>query len=305
MADSNPTKPSRSVRPTLRHTLSGTSVIQDHQQYKPSVPINQSIADVLGSSGEPSRGPLTFNANPISPDPEKVTDSGIIHSIFNHQANPLTTGTPQLVATIYYKSSDPIHPHLHPDVSSGNARSGNKLPSPMVPVGSAPTVDIEKIPREPPAPEPEPLDHLYGPFVSQLCLTNFLQILETLPAPYQRMNTSHRCLDQDEQPGVVEVTFSPPPNPEYLTFAELRKHESIWRFEREWNVEVVLQKESVFRRHKRLVVFDMDSTLIQNEVIDEIARFIGVEKEVSVRLKHVCLDVTRITDLGRKSRSEL
>lgn len=280
MAEANPVKTTRPVRPNLRHTLSGTSVIQDHQQYKPPAPINQNIADVLGSSGEPSRGPLTFNANPISPDPEKVTDSGIIHSIFNHQANPLPTGTPQLVATIYYKSSDPVHPHLHPDLSSV---SGSKLLSPMIPVGSAPTVDIEKIPREPPAPEPEPLDHLYGPFVSQLCLTNFLQILETLPTPYQRMNTSHRCLDQDEQPRVVEVTFSPPPNPDYLTFADLRKHESIWRFEREWNVEVVLQKESVYRRYKRLAIFDMDSTLIQNEVIDEIARFIGVEKEVSVR----------------------
>ncbi|XHG09305.1 hypothetical protein AWENTII_012374 [Aspergillus wentii] len=140
---------------------------------------------------------------------------------------------------------------------------------------------MEKIPREPPAPEPEPLDHLYGPYVSQMCLTNFLQVIESLPTPYQRMNTSHRCLDRDDQPRVVEVTFSPPPNPEYLTFTDLRKHESIWRFEREWNVEVVLQKESVFRRHKRLAVFDMDSTLIKNEVIDEIAKFIGVEKEVS------------------------
>lgn len=221
-----------------------------------------------------------MSLNPISPDPEKVTDSGITHSLFNHQANPLPTGTAQVVATIFYKSSDPIHPHLHPD-SSPSGRAGVKLPSPTVPVGSAPTIDIEKIPREPPAPEPEPLDHLYGPYVSQLCLTNFLQILETLPTPYQRMNTSHRCLDQHEQPRVVEVTFSPPPNPEYLTFGDLRKHESLWRFEREWNVEVVLQKESVFRRHKRLVVFDMDSTLIQNEVIDEIAKFIGVEKEVS------------------------
>jgi phosphoserine phosphatase len=141
---------------------------------------------------------------------------------------------------------------------------------------------MEKIPREPPIPEPEPLDHLYGPYVSQLCLTNFLQILEALPTPYQRMNTSHRCLDRDEHPRVVEVTFSPPPNPEYLSFPDLRKHESIWRFEREWNVEVVLQKESVFRRHKRLAVFDMDSTLIDNECIDEIAKFIGVEKQVSV-----------------------
>ncbi|PYH80747.1 phosphoserine phosphatase [Aspergillus uvarum CBS 121591] len=287
MASPNPAN-SRPTRPVLRQTLSSSSFIQDHQQYKPSVPI-QTIGNVIGSAGnagnagivpESSFASLSLKANPISPDPEKVTESGIIHSMFHSHANPLQTGTQQLVATIFYKSADPIHPHLHPD-SSPHAKPGDTLPSPTVPVGSAPTIDIEKLPREPPAPEPEPLDHLYGPFVSQLCLTNFLQIIESLPTPYQRTNTSHRCLEANEHPRVMEVTFSPPPNPEYLTFADLRKHESIWRFEREWNVEVVLQRESVFRRHKRLFVFDMDSTLIQNEVIDEIAKFIGVEKEVS------------------------
>ncbi|KAL5358165.1 HAD-like domain-containing protein [Aspergillus floccosus] len=280
MASNPPT--ARPQRPVLQQTLRSNSFIQDHQQYKPSIPVNQTISNVLGTGNSIDSGlsSLSLN-NPISPDPEKVTDSGIIHSIFNHHTNPLPGGTPQVVATIYYKSANPIHPHLHPDSSANAARPGERLPSPMVPPGSAPTVDIEKIPREPPAPEPEPLDHLYGPFVSQLCLTNFLQIIESLPTPYQRMNTSHRCLDQHENPRVVEVTFSPPPNPDYLTFADLRKHESIWRFEREWNVEVVLQKESVFRRHKRLVVFDMDSTLVDNESIDEIAKFIGVEKQVS------------------------
>ncbi|KAL2009146.1 hypothetical protein VTN00DRAFT_7340 [Thermoascus crustaceus] len=271
----------RPERPVLRHSsLNGGSFIQDHQQYKPSPPVGQNIGDVLRNPREALTAPLVLNFNPISPDPDKVTDSGIVHSIFRRAPNPLPPGTPKLVATIFYKSADPVHPHHHPDCPP-NARSGNKLPSPMVPVGSAPTVDVEKLPREPPAPEPEPLDHLYGPFVSQLCLTNFLQIMESLHTPYARMNTSHRCLDQDEQPRVVEVTFSPPPNPEYLSFEDLRKHESIWRFEREWNVEVVLQEESVFRRYKRLAVFDMDSTLIQNEVIDEIAKFTGVEKEVS------------------------
>ncbi|KAK2801480.1 hypothetical protein FQN49_008909, partial [Arthroderma sp. PD_2] len=95
------------------------------------------------------------------------------------------------------------------------------------------------------------------------------------------MTSSHRCLDRQENPRVVEVTITPPPSGDYLSFDELRKHESIWRFERAWNVEVVLQMESVWRRYKRLAVFDMDSTLIQQEVIDEIARVIGVEKEVS------------------------
>lgn len=107
--------------------------------------------------------------------------------------------------------------------------------------------------------------------------------MEKLSIPYQQMSSSHRCLDEENQPRVVEVTMGPPPNPEYLSFEDMRKHENIWKFEQEWNVEVVLQKESVFRKHKRLAVFDMDSTLIQEEVIDEIARFIGLEKEVSVR----------------------
>jgi phosphoserine phosphatase len=255
--------------------MSGGSFIQDHQQYKPTPPITQNITDVLLNAEDNSKSSLLYNANPISPDPERVTDSGIVHSIFPTSPNPLPAGTPKLVATIFYKSANP-HNTDAPSVSGSGL-----LPSPSVPIGSAPTVDIEKLPREPPGPEPEPLDHLYGPFVSQLCLTHFLQIVEGLHTPYQRMNTSHRCLDQEDQPRVVEVTISPLPNPDYLSFADLRKHENIWRFEREWNVEVVLQKDSVFRQYKRLAVFDMDSTLIQNEVIDEIAKFVGVEKEVS------------------------
>lgn len=274
----------RPQRPVLRQTVSSSSFIQDHQQYKPSVTA-ASIGDVLSShSGDSLSRPLALTANPISPDPQSVKDSGIVHSIFEHPANPLPRGTRKLVATLFYKAANPVHPQFHPDAVPRAFRQGDQLPSPTIPVGSAPTVDLEKLPREPPVPDPEPLDHLYGPFVSQLCLTNFLQILESLSTPFQRMNSSHRCLDRDEQPRVVEVTMSPPPNPEYLSFADLRKHESIWGFEREWNVEVVLQQESVLRRHKRLAVFDMDSTLIQNEVIDEIAKFIGVEKQVSVRL---------------------
>ncbi|KAJ1780438.1 Phosphoserine phosphatase [Coemansia sp. RSA 2523] len=45
--------------------------------------------------------------------------------------------------------------------------------------------------------------------------------------------------------------------------------------------DVALQPDNVFRRQKRLVVFDMDSTLIQQEVIDEIARATGIEEQVA------------------------
>jgi phosphoserine phosphatase len=45
--------------------------------------------------------------------------------------------------------------------------------------------------------------------------------------------------------------------------------------------DCALQKESLLRRSKRLVVMDMDSTLIRIEVIDELARAYGVYEQVS------------------------
>jgi phosphoserine phosphatase len=45
--------------------------------------------------------------------------------------------------------------------------------------------------------------------------------------------------------------------------------------------DVSLQREGLYRRSKRLVVMDMDSTLIRIEVIDELARAAGVGSQVS------------------------
>jgi phosphoserine phosphatase len=45
--------------------------------------------------------------------------------------------------------------------------------------------------------------------------------------------------------------------------------------------DVSLQREGLYRRSKRLVVMDMDSTLIRIEVIDELARAAGVGAEVA------------------------
>jgi len=47
------------------------------------------------------------------------------------------------------------------------------------------------------------------------------------------------------------------------------------------HVDVAVQKESLYRRAKRMVVMDMDSTLIQIEVIDELARLAGVGEQVA------------------------
>lgn len=47
------------------------------------------------------------------------------------------------------------------------------------------------------------------------------------------------------------------------------------------NVDIAFQEDSIFRRNRRLVVFDMDSTLIEAEVIDELAKEAGVGEQVS------------------------
>ncbi len=46
-------------------------------------------------------------------------------------------------------------------------------------------------------------------------------------------------------------------------------------------IDIAFQLDSVHRRNRRLVCFDMDSTLIQIEVIDELARHAGVYEQVS------------------------
>ena len=49
----------------------------------------------------------------------------------------------------------------------------------------------------------------------------------------------------------------------------------------ELNVDIAFQQDSLFRRNRRLAVFDMDSTLIEAEVIDELAKAHGVGERVS------------------------
>jgi phosphoserine phosphatase len=46
------------------------------------------------------------------------------------------------------------------------------------------------------------------------------------------------------------------------------------------DVDIAYQEDNIFRRHRRLVVFDMDSTLIEAEVIDELAKEAGVGSQV-------------------------
>ncbi|MFH1293429.1 MAG: phosphoserine phosphatase SerB [Pseudomonadota bacterium] len=49
----------------------------------------------------------------------------------------------------------------------------------------------------------------------------------------------------------------------------------------ELNIDLALQKMEAYRKNKRLIFFDMDSTLVDMEIIDEMALRAGVYREVS------------------------
>lgn len=48
------------------------------------------------------------------------------------------------------------------------------------------------------------------------------------------------------------------------------------------DVDIAFQRDTIYRRNRRLVCFDMDSTLIDAEVIDELAKAAGVGDQVSL-----------------------
>jgi phosphoserine phosphatase len=82
-------------------------------------------------------------------------------------------------------------------------------------------------------------------------------------------------LSEDEF-SCVELIVS---SPEEIDQSALKKE--LLAIAKQLEVDIALQTEGLYRRAKRLVVFDMDSTLIQGEVIDELAREHGVYDEVA------------------------
>ncbi|TYA67302.1 phosphoserine phosphatase SerB, partial [Seonamhaeicola marinus] len=56
--------------------------------------------------------------------------------------------------------------------------------------------------------------------------------------------------------------------------------EKFMQISQELDVDIAFQEDNIFRRNRRLVCFDMDSTLIQTEVIDELAELAGVGEQV-------------------------
>jgi phosphoserine phosphatase len=58
-------------------------------------------------------------------------------------------------------------------------------------------------------------------------------------------------------------------------------HAEFLQISQEMDLDVAVQEDNIYRRSRRLVCFDMDSTLIQAEVIDELAHVAGVGEQVA------------------------
>ena len=89
--------------------------------------------------------------------------------------------------------------------------------------------------------------------------------------------TGRMPLDESKQPvakGCIEFSVRGNPSDRVKMQSEFMKLAS------ELNFDISMQEDTMYRRSRRLICFDMDSTLIRTEVIDELADRAGVGEEV-------------------------
>lgn len=97
-------------------------------------------------------------------------------------------------------------------------------------------------------------------------------------------NPEVRPLDGDEDDArVYEIIMQLSHSPSLADCTKATQHPALAEFESERSVNLVLQPLELYRIHRQpgLAVFDMDSTLIQQEVIDELARAVGLYDKVA------------------------
>ena len=89
--------------------------------------------------------------------------------------------------------------------------------------------------------------------------------------------TGRMPLDESQQPltkGCIEMSVRGTPSDRETMQADFMRLAS------QLNFDISLQEDKMYRRSRRLICFDMDSTLIRTEVIDELADRAGVGEEV-------------------------
>lgn len=92
-----------------------------------------------------------------------------------------------------------------------------------------------------------------------------------------RRLTGRMPLDEETQPMAKAcIELSVRGNP----IDRLAMQKSFMELAASLNFDISLQEDNMYRRSRRLICFDMDSTLIRTEVIDELADRAGVGKEI-------------------------
>jgi len=137
-------------------------------------------------------------------------------------------------------------------------------------------LDFKPVPADKAAPEPPPEGRRYvitaiGP---TLGAAHLHAIATTLASEGANIEKIGRLSENTLASVEIHALLPPDKDSEPLKRALLQVATST-------GFDVSLQPESLFRRSKRLIVLDMDSTLIRIEVIDELARAAGVGPEVS------------------------
>lgn len=88
--------------------------------------------------------------------------------------------------------------------------------------------------------------------------------------------TGRMPLDEDERVPNTCIEFSVRGSLEDKS----RIQDTLMELSNNGDVDISFQKDGIFRRSRRLICFDMDSTLIRTEVIDELADRAGVGEQV-------------------------
>ena len=89
--------------------------------------------------------------------------------------------------------------------------------------------------------------------------------------------TGRMPLDEEQQPmtkGCIELSVRGTPED------RVKMQSDFMQLASELNFDISMQEDTMYRRSRRLICFDMDSTLIRTEVIDELADRAGVGEEV-------------------------
>lgn len=75
--------------------------------------------------------------------------------------------------------------------------------------------------------------------------------------------------------------FCESPDPSFFDNQLISVKERLYSKAGELNCDISIQKDSIYRRNRRLVVFDVDSTFIPFEIVDELGSLVGKGKEIA------------------------